>query len=193
MKRGLFLVMLATLLLSVSVSVAMADSGPGFMHTVKRGETLASIARLYCTTWQELHTLNSPPLVNPDQIYPGMRVRIVNRCGGWGDGGGWSGDHEGSHGGHWGVYDRGPLPHAQGWLHGDRYTVVWGDTAYSIAKRFGLTLDVLSRANGINPWRIFAGQHLTIPGIGQGGHPRPEPRWPHEGQPHPSGPRPPRP
>lgn len=193
MKRGLFLAVLATLLLAASAPVVLADSGPGFTHVVKRGETLASIARQYCTTWQDLHTLNSPPLVNPDQIYPGMKVRIVNRCDGWGEGGGWPGDHEGPDGSHWGVYDRGPLPHAQGWLHGDNYTVVWGDTAYSVAQRFGLSVDGLSRANRINPWRIFAGQRLIIPGIGQGGHPRPEPRQTCESQPHlcpPSSPRP---
>jgi len=193
MKRGLVLVVLATLLLSVSAPVAMADSGPGSMHIVRAGETLASIARRYCTTWQELHTLNSPPLANPDQLYPGMRLRIVNRCGGWDGDGGWLGDHEGPGEGHWGVYDRGPRPHAQGYLRGDSYTVVWGDTAYSIAQRFGVTVDGLRSANGINPWRIFAGQCLMIPGIGQGGHPWPEPRQPYEGQPHPSGPRPPRP
>lgn len=190
MKRRLILITLATLLLSVLAPVVMADSGPGSTHMVKRGETLASIARHYCTTWQDLQALNSPLLINPDQIYPGMRVRVVNRCGGSDHGGGWSGDHEGPDGGHWGGYDRGPLPHAQGWLHGDQYVVVWGDTAYSIAKRFGLTVDGLSRANGINPWRIFAGQCLTIPGIGPGGHPLPEPRQPYDGQPRPSGPRP---
>jgi len=185
MKRGLVLVVLATLLLSVSAPVAMADSGPGSMHIVRAGETLASIARRYCTTWQELHTLNSPPLANPDQLYPGMRLRIVNRCSGWDGGGGWPGDHEGPSGGHWGVYDRGSRPHAQGYLRGDSYTVVWGDTAYSIAQRFGITVDGLGEANGINPWRIFAGQCLTIPGIDHGGRPWPEPG--------PSGPRPPRP
>jgi len=44
------------------------------------------------------------------------------------------------------------------------YVVVWGDTLYSIAWRFGIPVGVLAQANGISPdgW-VYAGQRLIIP------------------------------
>ncbi len=193
MRHGAFVVVLAILFLSVSALAAMADSGPGPMHVVQPGDTLASIAGRYCTTWQELYNLNASALVNPDQLYPGMTLRVVSHCGGEG-GGGWPGEHGGPGGGQCvSVYDRGPRLHAQGYLYGNSYAVVWGDTAYSISQRFGITVDALGKANGINPWRIYAGQRLTIPGLGQGGYPSSQPQRPYDGQPRPPGPNPPRP
>ncbi len=45
------------------------------------------------------------------------------------------------------------------------YTVAPGDTIYSIAARFGVTVDALARANGLyNTDLIFTGQRLMIPG-----------------------------
>jgi len=46
------------------------------------------------------------------------------------------------------------------------YTVRWGDTLSSIAKRFGTTVDAIASANGLaDPNYIRAGQTLFIPGV----------------------------
>ncbi|MEP7357265.1 MAG: LysM domain-containing protein, partial [Anaerolineales bacterium] len=62
------------------------------------------------------------------------------------------------------------------------YIVQRGDTLFSIAVRFGVTVSALSAANGIaNPNLIFVGQALTIPGPGGGGNPPPPPPPPPSG------------
>jgi LysM repeat protein len=44
------------------------------------------------------------------------------------------------------------------------HTVAWGDTLFSIAGRYGTTVDAVSRANSLtDPTRIYAGQRLIIP------------------------------
>lgn len=44
------------------------------------------------------------------------------------------------------------------------YVVQHGDTLFSIGQRYGVTVDAISRANGIvNPWFISVGQTLLIP------------------------------
>lgn len=45
------------------------------------------------------------------------------------------------------------------------YTVKWGDTLYSIARRFGTTVEAIAQANNISDMDvIFVGQVLTITG-----------------------------
>lgn len=64
--------------------------------------------------------------------------------GGWGDGGGWGG----------------------GWYgcRGNCYRVRYGDTLFSIGRRFGVNPWEIARANGLrNPNWIYAGQWLFIP------------------------------
>jgi LysM repeat protein len=47
-----------------------------------------------------------------------------------------------------------------------RYTVVAGDNPAGIAERFGISLDVLSRANpGIDPKNLAVGRVLAIPKV----------------------------
>ena len=65
------------------------------------------------------------------------------------------------------------------------YVVQAGDTLYSIAQRFGVTVDAIAQANGIaDPTQISVGQVLVIPGVD--GHARPAPR-PRTPTPPPSG------
>lgn len=55
-------------------------------------------------------------------------------------------------------------------MTGRVYIVQYGDTLNSIARRFGVTVEDLMRANGLrNPNFIYVGQALTIPGGGGGG------------------------
>ncbi|MEJ2212377.1 MAG: LysM peptidoglycan-binding domain-containing protein, partial [Anaerolineae bacterium] len=50
------------------------QQGGAIIHTVQQGETLASIARRYGTTWQTIAQAND--LVNPNQIYVGQKLKI---------------------------------------------------------------------------------------------------------------------
>ena len=57
-----------------------------------------------------------------------------------------------------------PKPPSDALVH----VVLPGDTLYSIAWRYGTTVDALARLNGIsNPWFIYVGQQLLIPSAGQ--------------------------
>ena len=149
---------LAVLALSFAPLAASAQAGPTTIYVVQPGDTAFAIANRYCMTVQELQNLNGAAISNPNQLYPGMQLRVVNRCGssgsGWNCGGGSSG-----------VFDRGPNPHARGTVYGDTYTVALGDTSWSISQRFGISVIALCQANGINPWYIWAGQRLVIPGL----------------------------
>ncbi|MBK8049687.1 MAG: LysM peptidoglycan-binding domain-containing protein [Anaerolineales bacterium] len=66
-----------------------------------------------------------------------------------------------------GVFDRGPRPHATGYVNGSYYCVAFGDTLFSISQRFGVSAQQIAAANGIpNPWLIWANQFILIPGLG---------------------------
>lgn len=122
-------------------------------YSVQPNDTLSGIARRYCTTWQELYSLNRPIIgPSPHYLRSAIVIQVPNRCGGVPPSGG--------------VYDRGPRPHAQGTRVSNVYTVVPGDTLFSIGQRFGVAVGSLAAANGIaHPWRIVAGQRLVIPGL----------------------------
>ena len=45
------------------------------LYVVKRGDTLSSIAKKHNTTWQRIFALN-PNIINPNLIYPGMKLKI---------------------------------------------------------------------------------------------------------------------
>lgn len=174
MKRlvPISVVLLTVLLLGVAPLAANAQAGAVSIYVVQPGDTAYSIATRNCMTVQELTNLNGAVITNPNQLYPGMQLRVINQCGGSAGGGG---NCAGWNCGGWGtgVYDHGPTAHARGTVSGNTYLVVLGDTSWSIAQRFGITVDALCRANGINPWFIWAGQRLIIPGLS--GNPCPQP------------------
>lgn len=117
-------------------------------YIVKHGDTLASIGRQFCTSWQAIYTLNRNVIgPDPNHLVAGMAITIPANC----------------HGGDCrNVYDRGWLPHAQGHITPpNHYWVIRGDTWYSIGKRFGVSVNALRQANGV--YYPYAYTWVTIP------------------------------
>jgi len=109
----------------------------GCSYVVRRGDTLFSIARRFGTTIGAIAQANG--ISNPRYIRAGQRLMIP------------------------GVYPAcAPPPQA---VPGTMvYIVRRGDTLYSIARRYHMTVTAIARANGVaNPHRIWVGQRLVIP------------------------------
>ncbi|MBN1937524.1 MAG: LysM peptidoglycan-binding domain-containing protein [Anaerolineae bacterium] len=120
--------------------------GQTVIHVVRTGDTLYSIARQYGVTVEALAYLNK--ITNPSRIYVGQQL-IVPR----------------------GSVQPTPTPAtpaptatpAPGGTLPIVYVVQRGDTLYSIARRYGTTVQAIATLNNIvNPARIYAGQRLTI-------------------------------
>jgi LysM repeat protein len=201
MKRLLPVVVVVVMLAGIlALPVSAGSPPPTVTYTVQPGDTLASISRQFCTTWQQIYNLNRAIIgPNPDSVKPGMVLQVPNQCSGQpmpcggqaapcggqptpSPCGGQAapcggqptprpcGGQAAPCGGQpqpCSVYDRGPSLHARGPIQGNIYSVMLGDTTFSISRRFGLTVDQLSAANGLpDPSRIYAGQKLVIPGLG---------------------------
>jgi len=133
----------------------------GGVHCVKYGETLYGIAWRYGVSAHALAAHNG--LYNPNYIRAGQCLRIPTAGGGYGPGHGYTPKppappayHPGP--GHYPGYPGGKM-------YGRTYCVQYGDTLFSIARRYGTNAWAIARANGIhNPNYIRAGQCLYIPG-----------------------------
>ena len=106
------------------------------VHIVSAGETLYSISQRYGTTVALLMLANH---LTGYTIYPYQRLVIPPA--------GWAGWPELT-----------PITEPS-----RTYQVVDGDTLYSIAKRFGVTVHALMAANGLTSSYIRAGSYLRIP------------------------------
>ena len=71
--RIVTVVLVVAFLAGFVVQPSQAQTGE-IIHTVQRGETLQTIARLYGTTWQAIATRNN--LANPNLIYVGQQLVI---------------------------------------------------------------------------------------------------------------------
>jgi LysM repeat protein len=119
-----------------AVQPTQAPSGGPTTHTVKPGEWLYSIARLYNVSPYALIQAN--PGINPNYLRPGQVLNIP--------GGG------------------SPAPTPVPGTCPSPYTVQLGDTVYSIARKCGKTPSAIITANNLfNPNFIFVGQKLQIP------------------------------
>lgn len=112
-------------------------------HTVRRGENLTRISRIYGVSVWQIAQVNG--IYNPSLIFVGQVLCIPST-----------------------YYPSGPVPPRPvpppppAWC-GQFYTVQYGDTLSGIARRCGTTVNSLMYLNGIyNPNYIRAGQVLRI-------------------------------
>jgi membrane-bound lytic murein transglycosylase D len=118
-----------------------------FLHYVRRGENLGLIARRYHTSVSAIVRLNG--LRSSRLIRPGWRLKIPGR--GAASASGSQSVRSASR----------PAPAAR--ADGETYVVTEGDTPYSIARRFGLSLEDFLAANGLTMRSIIKpGQVVSI-------------------------------
>lgn len=106
------------------------------IHVVQPGENLYRIGLQYGISWVVLRDYNNLP--NGNRIYVGQEIRIPGEPD---TGGGGTPDNP------------------------NTYVVKPGDTLYSIGRAFDIDWREIATANNIvNPYRIYVGRELTIPG-----------------------------
>lgn len=132
--RPLSVVLLIIVLLAAFAIPVQASQCQPVYHVVKPGEYLARIAAYYGVTVQSI--VNANNLWNPNVIYSGQVLTIPVPCT--------------------------PPPAPSGCT--TTYVVKRGEWLKMIATRYGTTVDVLVRLNGIsNPNLIYPGQRLKVP------------------------------
>ncbi len=125
---------------TVCVPIAAPPPGPcppgTFAYTVQPGDSMFSIAQRFGVSLNALIAAN-PQIPNPNLIFPGQIVCVPGT-----------------------QPPPGPCPPGT-----FAYTVQPGDSMWSIARRFGVSLDALIRANPQipNPSLIFPGQIVCVP------------------------------
>ncbi len=149
-KLAMSLVIVLMLVMGLT-TVTSAQNIPTVSYTIQKGDTLASIGKKFCTTWQDVYELNKGYVGNnPDAIEPGTQIYLIDRC-------------QNNN-----VFDRGIREHAIGRVYdGNIYVVEQGDTLYSIGLRFGLSWQAIANANGMSSSYIEKGMQLVIPGLNE--------------------------
>lgn len=164
--RKLILILAVSVGLFISASPAAAAIDYT-TYVVQPSDTLAKIALRYCTTWPEIYRANAQSIgEDPNDLAVGTVLIVTNRCGA---------THLPSRPGEQpippasapDVYDRGETQYATGTvMNSNIYQVAWGDTLFSIGRRFGVSVDDLRGANGLTEDSIlFATSRIIIPGL----------------------------
>ncbi len=113
--------------------VATPIPAGGTTYTVKAGDNLSTIAKMYGVTTAALVQANG--ITNPSRIYVGQKLRIPGAT----------------------------APVATGTASGRVYVVQSGDYLSKIAAKYSVTVDAIVKANNLKSTTIYVGQKLTIP------------------------------
>ncbi|MCZ7543749.1 MAG: LysM peptidoglycan-binding domain-containing protein [Anaerolineae bacterium] len=110
------------------------------IHVVQAGENLFRIAQRYGVTVEQMAAANN--IADPARIYAGQRLAVPNCQGAP-------------------AQPDQPAPQPGS---GRTHVIQRGETLFSIARRYGVTVEQITAANNIaNPSRIYVGQVLVIP------------------------------
>jgi LysM repeat protein len=131
-SRIVGLVIVIGMLLTPAAALAAPNSQDGTWHVVAAGETLSAIATRYGVTVAEIMSANQ--IGDANAIYAGQRLFIPE-----------SGSASSA---------------AYGCAN--YHTIQAGDTLFSIAMRYGVTVSALMDANGLRSETIYAGQALCV-------------------------------
>ncbi len=132
-------------------STPRSEWAPRVLHTVRRGESLSTIASRYGTSVRAIRRANG---IRGSLIHPGQTLVVPRKAG---------------------VAWSAPARRAAvRRTRGGTYTVRRGDTLWDIAHSFGVSVDRLRAANGLSRRALIRpGQRLVIPGgsVSAGGTP----------------------
>ena len=103
-----------------------------FMYTVKKGDSLWNIAKVYSTSVEEIKRIN---YLTNNNLYIGQILRIPE------------------------MYTKPEDMNAPNYIN---YKVEKGDTLYSIAKKYGVSIDTIVSDNALKSNTLSLGQNLKI-------------------------------
>jgi LysM repeat protein len=143
-------------------SIVAYEGGTPLYHTVRRGDNLASIARRYSLTADQLAEMNN--IVNPNLIYAGQQLLVGMQMG----------TETVVPAAVASAAELVAAPVAEQFTGGEtqlverRHVVQPGEYLSQIAVRYGVPWTAIAQANNIyNPDTVYAGQSLIIPGAAQ--------------------------